>query len=157
MKTKYGNAKITNEGYYVITSGEYRKKLLHRLIFEDYHDCKLDSNDIIHHIDGDKTNNHPTNLICMSKKAHALLHHKDKIISEESKQKISMARNTSGYLNVYKEKCKKYKQGFRWKYQYYEDGKQKSIVSTDIKKLESKVKAHGLPWKKITESDKNAS
>jgi hypothetical protein len=24
----------------------------------------------------------------------------------------------------------------------------KSIVSTDIKKLESKVKSHGLPWKK---------
>lgn len=38
MKTKYGNAKIGNMGYYVITSykeGNHRK-LLHRLIWEDF-------------------------------------------------------------------------------------------------------------------------
>jgi len=75
MKTKYGNAKLLN-GYYTITSrkeGNHNKRL-HRLIFEDYHNCTLDKNDVIHHIDGDKMNNHPTNLICMSKNAHALIH-----------------------------------------------------------------------------------
>ena len=76
MKTKFGNASINNKGYYVISShkeGNYGKKL-HRLVFEDYHNCKLDKNDVIHHIDFDKTNNHPTNLICVSKKAHSILY-----------------------------------------------------------------------------------
>jgi hypothetical protein len=38
------------------------------------------------------------------------------------------------------------KQGFFWRYRYYEDGKQKSINSVDIKKLEEKVKMKGLLW-----------
>ena len=41
------------------------------------------------------------------------------------------------------------KQGFRWRYEYFEDGKQKSIKSVDIEKLEEKVKAKGLLWRKF--------
>ena len=91
MKTKYGTAKLQKNGYYVIktTKEGNHGKLLHRLIFEDYHNCKLDKNDVIHHADFDKTNNHPSNLICMSKKAHTLLHHYGKQCSEETKRKMS--------------------------------------------------------------------
>ena len=78
ISTKFGKATITHGGYYRIstrTEGN-KNKFLHRLIFEDYHNCTLDENDVIHHIDGDKLNNHPANLICMSKEAHLRLHHK---------------------------------------------------------------------------------
>lgn len=169
MKTKYGTAKIGKNGYYVITSVKEgnNSAMLHRLVFEDYHDCKLDKNDVIHHIDGNPLNNHPTNLICMSRKAHNLLHNKwrqhseetkrkmsenharyweGKTLSEETKKKISEAQNTSGYFRVTKQKNKTYKQGFTWKYHYYEDGKQKAICSVSIKKLEEKVKEKGLKW-----------
>jgi hypothetical protein len=77
--------------------------------------------------------------------------------SEETKKKMSIGKNTSGYYRVTKHKNKRYKQGFRWVYRYYEESKRKEISSVDIKELESKVKAHGLPWRKIKESDKDAS
>lgn len=169
MKTKYGNARIYN-GYYTITSSKEGNngKRLHRLIFEDYHNCKLDESDVIHHIDGDPLNNHPANLICMSRKAHNILHNKNKQNpehsermsgdnnpmynknhSEENKMKMSEARNISGYYRVYKEKKKSCKQGYIWTYKYYEDHKYKTISSVDIKKLEEKVKAKGLKWREL--------
>lgn len=62
---------------------------------------------------------------------------------------MSETKNTTGYYRVCKQKDKTCKQGFVWCYQYYEDGKRKSIVSVDISKLEQKVKERGLPWYKI--------
>ena len=172
LYTKFGTAKINNYGYYQITNNKENNmgKYLHRLIFEDYHNCKLDENDVIHHIDGDKLNNHPANLICMSRKAHRLLHakgksfsdehkknlsesHKDKTLSEEHKIKTSESMNTTGYFRVTKHKDNSCKQGFTWCYQYYENGKHKNITSVDISKLEAKVKAKGLKWKKLKGGD----
>ena len=75
--------------------------------------------------------------------------HKGKTISDETKQKISESKNTSGYFRVTKNKDKNCKQGFKWVYQYYEDGKRKTISSVDIKKLEAKVKAKGLKWERV--------
>ena len=57
MKTKYGNAKIGNMGYYVITSykeGNHRK-LLHRLIWEDFWKTEVPKGYDIHHKNEDRT------------------------------------------------------------------------------------------------------
>jgi len=54
--------------------------------------------------------------------------------------------NTTGYFRVFKAKCNTCNQGFRYVYQYYEDGKHKHLSSVDINKLQSKVENHGLPW-----------
>ena len=171
MKTKYGNAKINNNGYYWITSskeGNYRK-LLHRLIATEYFgDWINDSKEPfdIHHIDGNKLNNCVLNLEPISPSEHMRLHHKcknvsketkkkiseskiDKPRSEETKKKISKTMNTTSYFRVTKQKNKTCKQGFRWMYQYYKNGKKKAISSIDIEKLEKKVKAKGLPWRKL--------
>lgn len=156
ITTKFGTAKINNDGYWWITSSKEgnHMKFLHRLIFEDYHDCKLDKNDIIHHIDGDTLNNHPANLICISKKAHNLLHHRGRKHSDDTKQKMSESRNSTGYFRVCKQRDNTCKQGFTWKYKYVdEEGKQKTIESVDIEKLEEKVKAKGLKWLKFEEED----
>ena len=67
--------------------------------------------------------------------------------SGEDKMKISESINTTGYYRVTKRKHKSCNQGFTWAYQYYKNGKQKSIESVDIKKLEQKVKEKGLIWR----------
>ena len=119
IQTKYGTAIIGNRGYYRITSRKEgnKNKFLHRLVFEDYNDCTLDKNDVIHHIDGDVLNNHPANLICMSKKAHNKLHNtnpnkcrlKKDGKSPEGKQLYSIILNGKRVKSsIHKDKMEKY-------------------------------------------------
>ena len=91
LKTKFGNAKISTLGYYQITSkkeGNY-KKMLHRLIFEDYHGTEIPEDILIHHKDGNKLNNDIDNLIPMERGKHTTLHHTEVTPSEETRKKIS--------------------------------------------------------------------
>lgn len=95
IQTKYGNASLDRNGYYKITSTKEgnKDKYLHRVIFEDYYNIKLDEEFpegiVIHHEDENKTNNEIWNLVPMTQKEHTILHHKGKICSEETKRKIS--------------------------------------------------------------------
>ena len=58
IKTKYGNASISN-GYYNVRSNEhgFRGHGLHRLIMADYLGCGIPKQFHVHHIDGDRLNN----------------------------------------------------------------------------------------------------
>ena len=156
LHTKYGTAKIDKYGYYIITSSkeDNNKKLLHRLIATDYfgdwiNDPKEPFD--IHHIDGNKLNNCVLNLEPIPHGEHIKMHKTNKFLSDEHKKAISISKNTSGYYRVHKQKDKRCKQGFTWRYKYYENGKHKSIESVDIDKLEKKVKGQGLTWMKIEE------
>ena len=213
LKTKFGNAKIGSLGYYQITSKKEgnHNKMLHRLIIEDFYNTTLPDDWVVHHDDGNKTNNNIWNLIPMPKSEHSVLHHKGmkhselskqkmsesqkgRIVSKQTREKISLAnkgrkmseetklkmslnhsdvngennpmygkkhslskrmmmsqgRNSSGYFRVNKHKSKKVKQGFMWRYQYYdENGKRVSIESINLKELQKKVEAKGLLWKKL--------
>ena len=159
IKTKYGTASISNQGYYYITTNEYgfRNQLLHRLIMADAIGCGILSNYVVHHIDGDKLNNDLSNLELLTNEEHTSLHHKgkdgywkDKNFSDEHKLNISKSMNTTGYFRVSKSQCKSCKQGFMWAYIYLdENGKRKEIKSVDIKKLEEKIKTKGLEWRKL--------
>ena len=62
METKFGNGHQRTDGYIQITSGPYKGKLLHRLIYEEVYGS-IPKGYSIHHIDGDKTNNNPGNLM----------------------------------------------------------------------------------------------
>ena len=73
METKFGNAYQRTDGYIQITSGQYKGKLLHRLIYEEVFGS-IPKGYAIHHIDGDKTNNNPGNLMLLSKSNHHKLH-----------------------------------------------------------------------------------
>ena len=73
MKTKYGNGYQRTDGYIQITSGPYKGKLLHRLIYEECYGS-IPKGYTIHHIDGDKTNNNPGNLMLLTKSNHHKLH-----------------------------------------------------------------------------------
>lgn len=80
--------------------------------------------------------------------------HKGNRLPEETKIKLSLSKNSTGYFRVTKNK---YRNGFSWRYYYYEeDGTKKSISSIDIGVLEEKVKAKGLPWFKLSDSEVEA-
>lgn len=67
--------------------------------------------------------------------------------TEEHCINISKAKNKTGYYNVSISKNKCVKQGWGYRYQYYdENGKKQSLFSVDIKKLEEKVKSKGYKW-----------
>jgi len=195
VHTKFGNAKIAPNGYYLITSrkeGNYKKRL-HILIYEDHHRCCILPKNIVHHIDGNRLNNDISNLQLMSWGEHTRLHHKNKkmpettkealrkantgrswwkgkhhseeskkklsevqkgrIITDEHKLKLSKSKNKTGYFRVSIEYSNKFKQGFRYRYIYLENGKRKEIKSIDLEKLKEKVLKKGLPWIKLDEDN----
>ena len=161
IETKFGRASLNRDGYYIIKRGDkqYRGKLLHRLIFEDFYGITLDEkypNGVhIHHIDEDRVNNEITNLIALSPSEHQRLHQKGennhrygKCCSEDLRKKISKVRTGTGFFRVYKKKNKIYSQGFQWTYHYYKDGakRQTHITSVDLLNLKRKVLEKGLDW-----------
>ena len=76
--------------------------------------------------------------------------------SEETRIKMSIKHNNSGYYRVSKRKSSRYKQGFCWRYRWFDENrKRKTLWSTDIKELEKKVKEKGLPWFKIKKEEQN--
>lgn len=125
MKTKFGTAVIGNNGYYrinTISEGNFNK-LLHRLIFEDFYQTELPEDWIIHHDDGNKTNNEIWNLIPMTKAEHTRLHAPKKIsqhirekisktvldhsVSKETKHKISESKKGTEYSKQAKQNMSK--------------------------------------------------
>ena len=156
IKTKYGTARINKRGYYLITSRKEGNngKLLHRLIYEDCHNVKLPKNIAVHHIDENKTNNDISNLQIMKHEEHAK-HHK---IPLSSKLRMSKDTSSTGYFRVSKQKNKECKNGFIWKYQYYdENGIRRRIHSVDLKALKEKVLAKGLEWYEVGDTDESAN
>lgn len=82
-----------NNKYLVITlcqNGNQTTKYIHILEFEIFNDYKLKDNECVHHIDKNPNNNFICNLIKMNKSDHNIFHHKNKILSEEIKNKISI-------------------------------------------------------------------
>lgn len=51
-----------------------KKVLAHRLVMEEKIGRPLARWEIVHHVDGDRTNNNPTNLIIMSQADHMRIH-----------------------------------------------------------------------------------
>jgi len=72
----WGNFKhgLTSNGYKRLTLDDGTRMLEHRYIMEIKIGRSLTVDEEIHHIDGDKTNNHENNLFLCSKKTHAGLH-----------------------------------------------------------------------------------
>ena len=62
--TKFGTARINQNGYYQISSSKEGNngKLLHRLIVENYYKISLLPWAVVHHLDNDRLNNDIDNL-----------------------------------------------------------------------------------------------
>ena len=71
------NSIKSNSGYnpYVYDKGNYKNNLhVHRNIAEDVLKRKLTYNEVVHHLDGEPTNNNLNNLIVISRGKHNSLH-----------------------------------------------------------------------------------
>jgi hypothetical protein len=92
IETKYGKAYVNSNGYYQIGSRKEgnKGKMLHRLVFEDFYNIKLDEefpNGVhIHHVDGNQLNNEIWNLEPLSPQEHQNLHHVGLPMPEHVKQ-----------------------------------------------------------------------
>ena len=175
LHTKFGNAYLNNTGYYQVESKnkKFHKKLLHRLIYEDFYGVELPSQIIIHHKDQNKLNNCILNLEAMTRAEHNTLHNKgenhpnygkkaDKALLKKlsdshkgleqklsSRVKNSKSKNRTGWFRVGKHKRDSVSQGFTWSYKYYENGVQKEIERVNFNDLEKEAKSRGLEWFKL--------
>ena len=68
-------------GYYEITKGVNKNRRLHDVIMERHIGRKLESYEVVHHVNGIKTDNRIANLQLMTKSNHSSLHAKDKMLS----------------------------------------------------------------------------
>jgi len=95
----------TKDGYWVNGKHGYQ----HRYVYEKLTGLKVFDYQVVHHLDGDKSNNTAENLVCMTKSDHSYLHSildktgirvgktnkgktspmKDKQHTEEAKKKMS--------------------------------------------------------------------
>lgn len=72
-----------------------QKMDLHRLIVERRIGRKLFFNEVVHHVDGDPSNNNSDNLVVMSRSEHSSLHMGGRSLSDKTKNalRISAIKN----------------------------------------------------------------
>ena len=90
---KHLKPSISKKGYLVLSlsNNSIKRRLqLHRLIYEAVYG-KIPNGYQIHHIDHDKTNNNPSNLMLIESSAHLSLHKKGFVYTEESRRKMSIS------------------------------------------------------------------
>jgi hypothetical protein len=60
--------------------GSYKQN--HRLVMESILGRKLTDDEVVHHIDGNKQNNAPENLVVLTRSEHARIHKKQRCMEE---------------------------------------------------------------------------
>ena len=78
-------------GYYV-TSRCKGAKLLHVQLYQDYWKCIIPKGFVVHHKDGNNENNTIDNYFLMTRAGHQRWHMLGKKLSEETKEKIRIAK-----------------------------------------------------------------
>lgn len=70
-----GGVYHTPDGYLFLRQDDGTYKAEHRIVVEESLGRELSSDEIVHHIDEDKTNNSIDNLVVLTRAEHARLHH----------------------------------------------------------------------------------
>ena len=104
----------------------------HRIIMEKMLGRPLEADEVVHHIDGNKWNNDPSNLTVMTRREHALIHKADitrskpvlqldadgSVITEWPSARAASEATGAGFQNIYKccRGLRKTAGGFGWRY-----------------------------------------
>jgi len=121
---------MANKLYKAINkNGEVRSE--HRIVMERILGRRLSFNEVVHHIDGDKNNNSPDNLMVVTRQEHALIHKeqidrskpvlqiREGVVVKKFPSARAASRDTGiSYQNIYKCcRCiRKTAGGFNWRY-----------------------------------------
>jgi hypothetical protein len=86
-RLKYGEASAAGvstkpNGYVEYTRGENKGRSVHVVTFERRIGRRLLADEVVHHIDGDRSNNHPDNLALMTRAAHTRLHRREQSLAK---------------------------------------------------------------------------
>ena len=76
---------------YVLENGSRRAKREHRHVMEGMLGRKLDAREVVHHKDGNPSNNSPSNLELMSDGAHTTEHHAGSKRTDTAKARMATA------------------------------------------------------------------
>lgn len=140
IENEYGRFTVNPGGYYqnVTYGSQYYGQYLHRLIWMKTHHKNIPEECDIHHIDEDKTNNAPENLVLIERSFHRRLHtlgEKNPMFGKhhslETREKISKA-NTKTEARIIKNG---HTRSGKQRYQLKANG-QVLGNSTDYQKLE---------------------
>lgn len=114
----------------------------HRHIMEEYLGRKLNEDEVVHHINQDKKDNRIENLQVMDKKEHARFHNLNRVVSDETRKKLSKSLKYRPTWNRQKSKediiniAKKYKELKKYrkvdKFFGYANGTTGSIIRGEI-------------------------
>ena len=108
MKTDYGKFHINKQGYYV------KNVYLHNLIWVNFYGKPVPKGYVIHHINGDKTDNRIQNLQCVKNEVHSRYHNKGRKYPKEVGRKISESKKGYHHTEETKQKLSKWRTGRKW-------------------------------------------
>ena len=100
IQTKYGTATLDKKGYFQLTTnqGKYSRNL-HRRVWEDFYGKPVPKNCVIHHKNGNKTDNRIQNLQCCLRTDHIKFHSKNKTFRHTDEFKKIRSEMYSGKGN----------------------------------------------------------
>jgi hypothetical protein len=78
IRTRIFTGEYIKDGYRYVMTGYRHYEPEHRIVMERFLHRKLDSDEHVHHIDGDTLNNSPSNLQIVTRSEHLKLHIADR-------------------------------------------------------------------------------
>ena len=79
LKAKAKGVTKKPDGYLEFTRGKNKYRGVHRVIMEQYLGRPLTFNDVVHHCDGNRTNNNLSNLKLMTRSEHTSFHRRKEL------------------------------------------------------------------------------